>query len=522
MRLVPRRPAALGVRGPGRVCASSSTAGSTCSSRRARSSSTSSRSSRPASATSPSASRSSRRASRPRASSTSERKRKLPAPADRHRGHHEPDRARSGRTSPRSSAGAGRWPGSCWSRPRSRAPTPRRASSSAFRRLERHREGLAPRGPRGGRAARSRSSPVAVARSRTCGRSTTSASCGPSSAHPIPVVCGVGHEVDVTLADFAADVRAPTPSAAAEIVVPDRAEMTAALRRAGSRLAAVSAGRLAVARNELAVERRALDAVSPAARLVASREQVGLLFDRATRALVARLDHDRARLDAGRGHAAAPDRGDRSPGRARASTPRRRALAVLGPQATLDRGYAIVRRRADGAVVRGTVGCPGRHRASTSASPTVRSRRPSTSRRTGREPTMEYLVLRARRGRHRGRRDPALVCCWRHGSTVADRLTDPTTRSRMTDTAEPRVEDLAFDDALAELQRTVAELEAGGQPLERALALHERGTALIERCDRLLNDAQLRLQQLVAARRRRLRVARRQAGRGRRRPGRRP
>jgi exodeoxyribonuclease VII small subunit len=64
-------------------------------------------------------------------------------------------------------------------------------------------------------------------------------------------------------------------------------------------------------------------------------------------------------------------------------------------------------------------------------------------------------------------------------------------------TTDPAIDTLSFDDALAELQRAVAELEAGGQPLERALALHERGTALIERCDRLLNDAQLRLQQLV-------------------------
>ena len=68
----------------------------------------------------------------------------------------------------------------------------------------------------------------------------------------------------------------------------------------------------------------------------------------------------------------------------------------------------------------------------------------------------------------------------------------------MAATADTTIDGLPFDDALAELQRTVAELEAGGQPLERALELHERGAALIERCNRLLTDAELRMKQLVA------------------------
>jgi exodeoxyribonuclease VII small subunit len=59
------------------------------------------------------------------------------------------------------------------------------------------------------------------------------------------------------------------------------------------------------------------------------------------------------------------------------------------------------------------------------------------------------------------------------------------------------VETLGFDDALAELQRTVAELEAGGLPLERSIQLYERGVALHERCARLLGEAELRVRQLV-------------------------
>jgi exodeoxyribonuclease VII small subunit len=65
-------------------------------------------------------------------------------------------------------------------------------------------------------------------------------------------------------------------------------------------------------------------------------------------------------------------------------------------------------------------------------------------------------------------------------------------------TTDPGIDALTFDDALAELQRTVAELEAGGQPLETAIALYERGVALQARCEKLLGDAELRVQQLVA------------------------
>jgi len=143
---------------------------------------------------------------------------------------------------------------------------------------------------------------------------------------PMPLVVGVGHESDVTLADFAADLRAPTPSAAAEQAVPDLVQFPAILHRLRDRASAAMISSLADRGSFLGQEGRALARLLPDT--AAARQRAADLVDRGQRALSGRIGQERAGL---RGLAD--------------------ALRALSPTATLERGYAVA-RLADGTIVR--------------------------------------------------------------------------------------------------------------------------------------------------------------------------
>ncbi len=149
------------------------------------------------------------------------------------------------------------------------------------------------------------------------------------AASRIPVVCGVGHETDVSLADFAADRRAPTPSAAAEIATPDRAELAQQVRMLRARLVRALEADLARRRGHVQEQVRVLRRLSPALRLTQTRQRLDDLTERAGRAIRHQVAVRRERLAGLTGR-----------------------LEGVSPLATLERGYAIVRRAADGLIVR--------------------------------------------------------------------------------------------------------------------------------------------------------------------------
>jgi len=147
-------------------------------------------------------------------------------------------------------------------------------------------------------------------------------------AAPVPVVSAVGHETDYTIADLVADLRAPTPSAAAELVVPDRADLERDLHRLAERGRAALVRHLAQATTSLDRSRQQMERRAPARLIDEQRRRVDDVAARGSRAIATFVALARSRTHA-----------------------RESQLSALSPLTTLSRGYAIATSSPGGTVL---------------------------------------------------------------------------------------------------------------------------------------------------------------------------
>ncbi|HEY5741966.1 MAG TPA: exodeoxyribonuclease VII large subunit, partial [Terrimicrobiaceae bacterium] len=183
------------------------------------------------------------------------------------------------------------------------------------------------------------------------------------AASPIPVLSAIGHEIDFTISDFVADLRAPTPSAAAEILAADRLEVLIHLKENLSRLARAGTGRLELLAARLKTSRQSSLFREPLRRVLEFFQTLDRRTEAFRRAAMLRLERDRNRLDrlTSRVVGILPARAiadrqfrcqllaERIPDVVTRELAARRArleravgvLHAMSPQATLTRGYTI-------------------------------------------------------------------------------------------------------------------------------------------------------------------------------------
>ena len=144
----------------------------------------------------------------------------------------------------------------------------------------------------------------------------------------IPIISAVGHEIDFTIADFVADVRAPTPSGAAELVVPDRDDWLRSINSLAARIARLGQRAIEDRGQTLDWLARRLAQSSPSATLQRSMSRLGSLRQRLMAGARSSLADNTHRLELAM-----------------------RGLHAVSPLATLDRGYAIVEDAQSGKVL---------------------------------------------------------------------------------------------------------------------------------------------------------------------------
>jgi exodeoxyribonuclease VII large subunit len=189
----------------------------------------------------------------------------------------------------------------------------------------------------------------------------------------LPVVSGVGHEIDFTIADFVADARAPTPSGAAELVAPDRNACLEALSRTLGRLTVCMQRELRSVGSRFDAAGRRLKLAHPGVRLTQQAQRLDDLEQRLLGAMRGALHSDRRRIseletrlvhqspvhavrEYRLRHNSLNSRLDHAIKQSISRATHRldlaaRALNTVSPLATLTRGFAVVRRVSDGTVV---------------------------------------------------------------------------------------------------------------------------------------------------------------------------
>lgn len=146
---------------------------------------------------------------------------------------------------------------------------------------------------------------------------------------PIPVISGVGHETDFTLTDFAADLRAPTPTAAAEVAAPDRAELMAVVMEAANQHTSLIIERLSDLKYDYSQMTNQLARLSPSHQVDTYRQRLDEVSTRLSRAADTQMERKNLQLEN-----------------------LQQSLRSLNPKAVLQRGYAIVTRQSDGSIIK--------------------------------------------------------------------------------------------------------------------------------------------------------------------------
>jgi exodeoxyribonuclease VII large subunit len=148
------------------------------------------------------------------------------------------------------------------------------------------------------------------------------------SVSKVPVISGIGHQTDFTIADFVADLRAPTPTAAAELAVPDRLDLLGYFEELRGRLAVTVLDRTRTQRFSMLEVLNRLERVSPISHIQRDRQRIDELFFRYFTYI-----HNKIRLKRNQVRGL------------------EHQLRTLNPNAVLNRGYAIV-SSPDGSIVR--------------------------------------------------------------------------------------------------------------------------------------------------------------------------